>query len=81
MGLVVITYFDGHLTDGEKMVRLVSFDSKVLQKLTDFQEHKEPITILNCKVEEGKWSSEHEIHTKKLLTFSSLQLNLMAVPL
>ena len=58
-------YFDGHLTDGEKTVRLVGFDSKVLQKLTDFRERKEPVAILNCEVKEGKWSSELEIHTKK----------------
>ena len=58
-------YFDGHLTDGEKTVRLVGFDSKVLHKLTDFRERKEPVAILNCEVKEGKWSSELEIHTKK----------------
>ena len=58
-------YFDGSLTDGSKTVRVVGFDTKIQQKLADFQARKEPVAILNCEVKEGKWNSGLEVHTRK----------------
>ena len=58
-------YFDGRFTDGNKTLRVVGFDTKIQQKLADFETTKEPVALLNCEVKEGKWNSGLEVHMRK----------------
>ena len=58
-------YFDGRLSDGEKSLRIVGFDTKVQQKLMDFHSWKEPVALLNCEIKQGKYSSNLELHMRK----------------
>ena len=43
-------YFDAQLTDGSKQRRIVGFDAKVRQKLSDFHEREEAVVMSNCVV-------------------------------
>lgn len=58
------SYFDGTLTDGQKNIRLVGFNTKIQQKLADFKDRNEPVAILNCEVKEGKYTSDLEVHMR-----------------
>ena len=54
-------YFDGRLTDGSKEVRLVGFDGKVHQKLSEFHKNNEAVAMSNCEVKLNKYSSDLEV--------------------
>ena len=55
-------YFDGELTDGESVVRLVGFDKAIQRQL------RIPVTLRNCQIQKNKFKDELEVvlkaHTK-----------------
>lgn len=54
-------YFDGELSDGQTTLRLVGFDNKQQQKLAEFQDKQEPVSLIECEVKPGKWGSQLEV--------------------
>ena len=62
-------YFDGEITNGKKRLRLVGFDSKVQQKLQQFYENEDSITLHNCEIKESKYSSGFEVVVRKSSDF------------
>ena len=58
-------YFEGKLTDGKSKVRFVGFDSKARDKLSDFHQNKEALSLSNCEVKECKYSYDLEVVVRK----------------
>ena len=58
-------YFHGELSDGKGKARFVGFDTKLHEKLADFQKKKEAVTLSDCTVNESKYSPDLEIIVKK----------------
>lgn len=56
-------YFSRELTDGEKKVCFVRFDSKLHNKMSAFYE-KEAISESNCKLKKRKYCIELEVVIK-----------------
>ena len=54
-------YFSAELTDGTSNRRLVGFDNKLHEKLTTFQNSKQPVLLTNCEVKEGRYNSDLEV--------------------
>lgn len=46
-------YFDGELTDGDNIVRLVGFDVSQHNKLLSYCRDKVPVKITNCEMKQG----------------------------
>lgn len=44
------TFFDGELTDGVKIIRVVGFDKNQHAKLQDFHIKQIPVTLSNCQI-------------------------------
>lgn len=61
-------YFDGELTDGEGIIRLVGFDKAKQQELQSFCDYDIPVTLKNCVVQQNKFKQCLEVvlkaHTK-----------------
>ena len=61
-------YFDGELTDGETVIRLVGFDKTKRQELQSFCESNIPVTLTDCLIQKNKFKSCLEVvlksHTK-----------------
>ena len=58
-------YFSGELTDGNSRRRIVGVDTNTHQKLTAFQEAKEPVLLTNCEVKESSYTSDLEAGMQK----------------
>ena len=43
-------YFDGELTDGDSVIRVVGFDKHQREKLRSFSDENLPITLKNCQI-------------------------------
>ena len=57
-------YFDGELTDGESIIRLVGFDSKKRQELQSYSDYSIPVTLKNCLIQRNKFKGALEIVLK-----------------
>ena len=55
------TFFDGELTDGVKIVRVVGFDKQQHTKLQDFHVKQAPVTLGNCQVQFNKVHHKLEV--------------------
>ena len=55
------TYFTARLSDGEKSVRLISFDSKLHPTMEQFLKDEKPLKITNCNVREENMGNAFEI--------------------
>ena len=61
-------YFDGELTDGHLIMRLVGFDKAKQQELQAFCDYNVPITLQDCQIQRNKFKNTFEVvlksHTK-----------------
>ena len=57
-------YFDGELTDGNAVIRLVGFDDNKRQELQLFCDQKTPVTLRNCLVQHNKFKDTLEVVVK-----------------
>ena len=61
-------YFDGEITDGDTVIRMVGFDKAQKQQLDTFCHEKVPISLQNCQIQRNKYSAKLEVvlrsHTK-----------------
>ena len=58
------SYFDGEITDGDKMVRIVGFDKAHSKQLRTFCDEKVPITLHHCRIQQNKFSNKFEVVLK-----------------
>ena len=64
VGIMSIYMATASLTNGNKSLRVVGFDSKLQQKRADFKDRQEAVAILNCEVKQSKWSSDLDLHVR-----------------
>ena len=57
-------YFDGDLTDGESVIRLVGFDKHKQQQLQSFCDFKMPVTLRDCLIQCNKFKNNLEVVLK-----------------
>lgn len=57
-------YFDGELTDGESVIRLVGFDKHKQQQLKSFCDFKVPVTLRDCLIQRNKFKNNLEVVLK-----------------
>ena len=61
-------YFDGEITDGDSITRIVGFDKAQRQLLLSFCDRKVAITLINCQIQQNKFHGKLEVvlkgHTK-----------------
>ena len=55
------TFFDGELTDGDGVTRIVGFDKAQQQKLETFYAQKTPVVLSNCEIKMNKFNSKLEV--------------------
>ena len=55
------TYFDGELTDGDEVTRIVGFDKAQQQKLEKFYTEKIPVILTNCEIKRNKFNNRLEV--------------------
>ena len=55
------TFFDGELTDGDEVTRVVGFDKAQQQKLETFCSQKIPVVLRNCEIKTNKFSNKLEV--------------------
>ena len=67
-------YFDGELTDGECVIRLVGFDKSKQRQLQMFCDSKMPVTLRDCQVQLNKFKSTLEVVLKKHTKIEPSQL-------
>ena len=53
-----VKYFEGNLSDGEKRVRVVAFDSKLHQRIVTAQREEKSVALEGCVVQNSKWRPE-----------------------
>ena len=58
-------YFDGELTDGNAVIRVVGFDKAQQQHLLTYCEQEVPITLSNCQVQYNRSKSKLEVVLKR----------------
>ena len=70
-------YFDGELTDGDAIIRVVGFDKAKRQELKSFCDYGVPVTLRNCLIQQNKYKQSLEVvlksHTK--IEPSEIQFN------
>lgn len=57
-------YFDGELTDGDSVIRLVGFEKNKLSQLTPFADYRLPVTLKGCVIQKNKYKDEYEVVLK-----------------
>ena len=57
-------YFEGELTDGKGIIRVVGFDRVKQQKLQYFCDYNIPVTLYNCHVQQSKYKNCLEVKLK-----------------
>ena len=57
-------YFDGELTDGDTVIRIVGFDRAKRQRLQSFSDSNIPVTLRNCLIHCSKYNNTLEIVLK-----------------
>ena len=61
-------YFNGELTDGHSIMRVVGFDKAKQQELKGFCDYSIPIILRDCQIQQNKFSNIFEVvvksHTK-----------------
>lgn len=50
-----VTYFEASLTDGKRVIRMVSFESHLRRDMESFKEKDESISCVNCNVRRSKF--------------------------
>ena len=66
-----VKYFSGKLSDGQKVVRMISFEPKLRPVLDKSREERKPVALVNCKVSESKFESGFEIMTSGRMVVKS----------
>ena len=56
-----VEYFEGSLSDGKKVVRMVSFKPKLHNEFQKMRESGESVKVSNCCVQDSKQSDELEV--------------------
>ena len=57
-------FFDGELTDGQAIIRLVGFERSKRQLLQSFIDSKAPVTLRNCQIQHNKYKGTLEVVVK-----------------
>ena len=57
-------FFEGEVTDGECVMRIVGFESKQWQQLHSFCDKELPVTLTNCQIQYNKFKNKLEIVVK-----------------
>ena len=61
-------YFDGELTDGESVIRVVGFNKRTREQLRSYAEYQIPLTLKDCLIQKNKFKEFLEVviksHTK-----------------
>ena len=65
-------FFDGELTDGEAVVRVVGFEKQQRDTLNEFKEKDLPVTLRNVLIQENKITKKLEVVLK---THSTMELS------
>lgn len=52
-----VKYFDGHLSDGKEICRIVSFAPKVRAEMEGFMEKGQSVSLVNCGIKRSKMES------------------------
>ena len=47
-------FFDGELSDGEQIVRVVGYEKKQFEKLEGYCESQKPCCLKDCAISEGR---------------------------
>ena len=58
-------YFDGELTNGETIIRVVGFDKKQREKLQSYCDQQLPVTIKDCQVQQNIFKIKLEVVLKR----------------
>ena len=71
-------YFDGELTDGETIIRMVGFDKKQRDKLQSYCDQALPVTIKDCQVQQNKFKNRLEVVLRRSTHFqqANVQFNI-----
>lgn len=69
------TFFDGELTDGDTVMRLVGFDKEVKNVLEGFFKKNVPVTLNNCQIQENKFTKKLEILVKTYTIVEASSVN------
>ena len=57
-------YFDGEITDGDSVIRIVGFDKVQRQMLHTYCNQKTPISLKNCQIQRNKYHGKLEVVLK-----------------
>ena len=60
-----VKYFDGKLTDGKVVRRLVSFDPSMLNEMKGLKSRGESISLVNCVIQKSRYGEEFEVVASK----------------
>ena len=73
------SFFDGELTDGHAVIRIVGFDKAQHSMLREFQTKGLPFTLANCVIQSNKLSKKLEIVLKGYTQLNCPLLNLICL--
>lgn len=57
-------YFEGEITDGERLMRLVGFQKHMQQQLQAFHDYQIPVTLRNCHIKQNRYKTNFEVILK-----------------
>ena len=67
-------YFDGELTDGESVIRIVGFDKGKRQELQSFCDYNTPVTLRDCLIQQNKYKNSLEVVLKSHTTIKPISM-------
>ena len=56
-----VEYFEGQITDGKEMRRMVCFHPKIWKEIKEMKEKGESVTLLNCNIKKAKIGDQYEL--------------------
>lgn len=58
-------FFDGELTDGETVIRMIGFENSQRQQMEAFHKKGAPVVIKKCQIKSNKFSHKVEVLIKQ----------------
>ena len=71
-----VKYFNAKLTDGEKSVRMVSFEPKLREVMEKAKGNKEAVMVKNCVIKESTYGSSSVAPTYEIVASSRSKIEL-----
>ena len=77
-----VKYFEGHLSDGAKTVRFVSFETKLRSQVEEAKDNLRGVALKNCTVKRSRDAGELEVlvSSQTKITNSPKKLKLTREP-